>query len=97
MISFGDVVLVKFHFSNLESTKKRPGLVLGRIDFSVHLQLYIIAMITSKLDTVKLKGDVKLKIYSSARYSGLLFLSSIFYSWTQRGGYRKKHVVGTLP
>ncbi len=74
MVSFGDVVLVKFPFSNLESSKKRPGLVLAQIELSSEIQLVIIAMITSKLDTLKLKGDVKLKRWKE---TGLLHPSIV--------------------
>ena len=74
MYSFGDIVLVRFPFTNLESSKKRPGLVLARIDFSTSVQLYIIAMITSKMDTVKLKGDIKVKLWKEA---GLLHPSLV--------------------
>lgn len=74
MFSFGDIVLVRFPFTNLESAKKRPGLVLARIDFSTDIQLYIIAMVTSKLDTVKLKGDVQVKLWKE---TGLLHPSLV--------------------
>lgn len=74
MYSFGDLVLIKFPFSDLETSKKRPGLVLAKIDFSTRMQLLIVAMITSKLDVIKLKGDVKLKSWQEV---GLLHPSIV--------------------
>ena len=62
----GDLVLVKFPFTNLKSEKKRPGLVLNSVHFAKSLDLVTIAMVTSKLDGLQLKGDVKLEDYEGA-------------------------------
>lgn len=74
MYSFGDIVLIRFPFSDIETLKKRPGFVLSRIRFSSKMHLYIIAMITSKTDTIKLNGDVKIGFWEKA---GLLHPSQV--------------------
>lgn len=56
----GDVVLVKFPFTHLLTAKKRPGLVLVRTKHTDKVQLITIAMITSKIEGMKLPGDVAL-------------------------------------
>ncbi|MBN8538104.1 MAG: type II toxin-antitoxin system PemK/MazF family toxin [Deltaproteobacteria bacterium] len=60
------MVLVKFPFANLETSKKRPALVLNQISYGKTQNLLIIAMITSKVDGVKLHGDVALKNWEKA-------------------------------
>lgn len=62
----GDIVLVKFPFTNLESSKKRPALVLTVVSYGKSQSLVTIAMITSKIDGMKLKGDVSLQNWESA-------------------------------
>ncbi len=62
----GDLVLVKFPFTNLKSEKKRPGLVLNTVHFAKSMDLVTIAMVTSKLDGLLLKGDVQLGDYKEA-------------------------------
>lgn len=70
----GDVILVRFPFSDLESTKKRPSLVLSTIPFSASASLITFAMITSQIDGLKLKGDVLLAKWQEA---GLLHPSLV--------------------
>lgn len=70
----GDIVLVKFPFTNLKSEKKRPALVLQSTPFSRSMDLYTIAMITSQVDGIQLKGDVHLKDWEG---SGLLHPSIV--------------------
>src|SRR4051812_12120626 len=70
----GDIVLVKFPFTNLKSEKKRPALVLNVIHFSKSLDLIVISMVTSKTDGISLKGDV---ILSDWQKSNLLHLSLV--------------------
>lgn len=62
----GDIVLVKFPFTNLESSKKRPALVLTIVSYGKSQALVTIAMITSKIDGIKLKGDVTLQNWEFA-------------------------------
>lgn len=69
----GDIVLVKFPFSDLETTKKRPALVLGAVSLK-SLSLVTIAMITSKIDGIQLPGDVELEDWKQA---GLLHPSIV--------------------
>lgn len=69
-----DIVLVKFPFSDLESSKKRPALVLSHTTVSSGIELVTIAMITSRIDGIKLSGDYKVKKWEDA---GLLFPSLI--------------------
>jgi mRNA interferase MazF len=65
----GDIVLVRFPFTDLASTKKRPALVLAASVRSPRNQLATLAMITSRIESLKLEGDVVLKDW---RPAGLL-------------------------
>ena len=69
-----EIVLVKFPFSDLESSKKRPALVLNVTNVSSDIQLVTIAMITSRTEGIKLSGDFKVKKWDEA---GLLYPSLI--------------------
>lgn len=64
-----DIVLVTFPFSDLTSSKKRPALVLSICPYSPKHSLYTIAMITSKIEVPRLKGDILLSQWEK---SGLL-------------------------
>ncbi len=63
----GDVILVQFPFTNLEHTKKRPALLLRSTALSGKAQLVTLAMITSKVDGLKLEGDVHLANWAHAK------------------------------
>lgn len=78
-MNHGDIILVKFPFTNLESTKKRPALVISKASYGISQSLYTIAMITSKLDGIKMEGDVLIKNWESAMliHPSLLRLSKI--------------------
>jgi mRNA interferase MazF len=52
-----DIVLVRFPFTDLENSKKRPALVLKTIPYSSKLKLVQIAMITSQIDLPEVEGD----------------------------------------
>ncbi len=54
----GDVVLVRFPFTDLAAAKKRPALLLARTDRSPRNRLATVAMITSQAEALKLDGDV---------------------------------------
>lgn len=69
-----DIVLVRFPFTDLVSTKKRPALVLSSAPLSENIQIYIVAMITSKIDSIKLRNDVILKEWEK---SGLIHPSLV--------------------
>lgn len=73
-MSPSDVVLVRFPFSSLSGEKKRPALVLSVAPYSSKLKLITIAMITSKIEGIKLRGDVSLKDWNK---SGLLHPSIV--------------------
>lgn len=62
----GDVVLVRFPFADLTTTKKRPALVLSRVTRTARYRLATLAMITSQVEALKLDGDVLLKDWKSA-------------------------------
>lgn len=62
----GDVALVRFPFTDLAATKKRPALVLAVTSRSVRYRLVTIAMITSQIDSLALEGDVTLNDWSRA-------------------------------
>lgn len=74
----GDVVLMKFPFSDLETTKKRPALILQSIPIGKSY-LLVIAMITSKTEGIKLDGDVLLQDWTVAHllHPSLLRLGKI--------------------
>ena len=73
-MKIGEVVLVKFPFSDLESSKKRPALVLSNAILTDKVAVLTIAMITSKIDGLKLPGDYKLNHWEKA---GLLHPSVV--------------------
>ncbi len=75
----GDVILVKFPFSDLESSKKRPALVLNSVSFHKNLSLITIAMITSKVEVARIEGDLQFQDWSDVGllYPSLLRLSKI--------------------
>lgn len=65
-MSPGDVVLVRFPFSELAAAKKRPALVLARTARSARYRLAILAMITSQVEAMRLAGDVLLSEWQQA-------------------------------
>lgn len=75
----GDIVLVRFPFTDLEAAKKRPALVLAHTARSARYQLATVAMITSKVEALKLAGDVPLTKWKQAGllHPSLLRLSKV--------------------
>ena len=68
----GDVVLVLFLDSNLQTAKKRPALVVQADDLQTGLPQVIVAMITSNMSRANHKSRVVLLLDSSNnRQSGL--------------------------
>lgn len=76
--SFGDVLLVDFPFSSNTGVKKRPAVVISKLDFNKVKEDIILLAITSKVDNLVL-GEALLKNWEAA---GLLkpsaFKSVIF-------------------
>lgn len=74
-----DVVLIKFPFSDLESSKKRPALILAVSDLTSKVKLITIAMITSKIEGLKLPGDFPIRNWEQAHllHPSLVRLSKI--------------------
>ncbi len=70
----GEIVLVKFPFSDLETSKKRPALVMSRSDLTEKVGVVTIAMITSKMEGLRFPGDCKIGDWESA---GLLHPSLV--------------------
>lgn len=71
----GDIALLPFPFTDLQTTKKRPALILTKIAPAKKLpHLYIVAMITSQIGAHALTGDVLLKNWKEC---GLLVESKI--------------------
>lgn len=62
----GDIVLVRFPFSDIEATKKRPALVLAEAVRSPRNRLVTVAMITSQVEALRLEGDVLLGDWQQA-------------------------------
>jgi mRNA interferase MazF len=75
----GDILLVKFPFSDLVSTKKRPALVLHNTIISPKSNLITIAMVTSRLDGLKIKGDTTVAKWKEANllHPSIIRLSKI--------------------
>lgn len=69
----GDILLVKFTFSEGEGAKRRPALLLSTEDYNEHRQELIIAAITSNLER-QLVGDAKINNWKEAK---LLYPSSV--------------------
>ena len=70
----GQIILIKFPFSNLISEKKRPGLVLSQTTLNEKVKLVTIAMITSRVDGLQIPGDIKISNWEEA---GLLHPSLV--------------------
>jgi mRNA interferase MazF len=70
----GDIVLVKFPFSDLESAKKRPALILVQSQATSKIGVVTIAMITSKVEGLKFPGDFRISGWKKA---GLLHPSLV--------------------
>jgi mRNA interferase MazF len=68
----GDVVLVRFPFTDMAAAKKRPALLLAHTPRSSRYRLATVAMITSQIEALKLEGDVLLADWKAA---GLLHRS----------------------
>lgn len=62
----GEVVLVRFPFTDLATEKKRPALVLANTVRSPRNRLATVAMITSQVEALKLTGDVILGDWKGA-------------------------------
>lgn len=56
----GDVVLVRFPFTEVGTTKKRPALLLAEATRARRYRLATVAMITSQVEGIRLPGDVLL-------------------------------------
>jgi mRNA interferase MazF len=78
-MSPADIVLVKFPFTNLESEKKRPALVLRTTVLTPKVKLVTLAMITSQIDGAHIEGDVLLKEWEQSKllHPSLVRLSKI--------------------
>lgn len=75
----GDIVLVKFPFTNLETTKKRPALILHHTFHTSKIDIIGIAMITSQIEGYRLGGDVLIEQWKEANllYPSLVRLSKM--------------------
>lgn len=69
----GDLVLVPFPFADLSTSRKRPALILARIPFGPGA-LYVVAMVTSRVDSEKIPGDLLIEKW---REAGLLHPSKV--------------------
>jgi mRNA interferase MazF len=77
----GEVVLIRFPFAELATTKKRPALVLARTTRSPRNRLVTLAMITSQVEALRLLGDVVLVDWKAA---GLLHPSLLRMAKSRR-------------
>jgi len=62
----GEVVLVRFPFTEVAATKKRPALLLSRTARAPRYVLVTLAMITSQVEALDLRGDVLLEDWEEA-------------------------------
>ena len=62
----GEIVLVRFPFTDLAAAKKRPALLLALTVRSPRNRLATVAMITSQVEALKLLGDVLLSNWKAA-------------------------------
>jgi mRNA interferase MazF len=56
----GDVVLVRFPFTEVAANKKRPALLLAEATRARRYRLATVAMITSQIEGIRLPGDILL-------------------------------------
>ncbi len=61
-----ELVLLPFPFTDLSTHKKRPALVLHRYDWPRLPNHFLVAMVTSQLDGLKLPEDVKVAHWKEA-------------------------------
>jgi mRNA interferase MazF len=61
-----DIILVRFSFTDFQSAKHRPALIVSPQDYNLGPDL-IIVFITSKLDRVKRPGDYLIHNWKKAR------------------------------
>ncbi len=62
----GDIVLVRFPFTEVAADKKRPALVLAGTIRSPRNRVVTVAMITSQVEALELEGDVRLVDWKAA-------------------------------
>ena len=62
----GDIVLVPFPFTDLETAKKRPALALAWVTSKTLPSLAIVAMVTSQIESETIVGDYLLKDWKGA-------------------------------
>ena len=70
----GQIIHVRFPFTNLETNKQRPALVVNSVAMTSKVSILTVAMVTSQLDGIKIPGDVKLQNWEK---SGLLHESLV--------------------
>ena len=70
----GDVVVVPFPFTDLQTVKRRPALVLATVSSRSFPDLVVVAMITSQLEGETITGDCKIAKWKEA---GLLHPSNV--------------------
>lgn len=70
----GDVVVVPFPFTDLETTKKRPALVLSSVETRHFPPLVTLAMITSQMESETIRGDTPITHWQEA---GLIHNSKV--------------------
>ena len=71
---FGDVVLVRFPFTNQKASKQRPAVVISHSDYNSKRPDVVLMAITSQLDSALSPGDIRIEHWQAA---GLLKPSAI--------------------
>lgn len=70
----GDIAVVPFPFTDLQTVKKRPALVLTKVSSRSFPDLVVVAMITSQLEGEAITGDYTVAKWKEA---GLLHPSKV--------------------
>lgn len=75
--NFGDVVLVGFPFTNLQTTKKRPAVIISRQSYQQNRSDVILMAITSQVRQPLATGEAMLRDWQEAGLAKLSVLKPL--------------------
>ncbi len=64
--SFGDIVLVKFPFTNLQATKQRPAVIISSQLYNINRPDIILMAVTSRIPTPLSPDEAKIQKWKEA-------------------------------